>query len=147
MHAPWQVGVERVENAQLAHRLERTARALLLPGANRAVPPQAAAPHRTASHSTAPHRTAQHRMHTAPGATDAEEAALPLGHPSAHAATSQYGTFLRSQGGYFHGTGRQALLSICEHGFDDARWAGGKFGRAQYGAGAEPEHLPSRTLR
>ena len=36
------------------------------------------------------------------------------------------------QGGYFHGTDEEATLSICEHGFDDRRWKGGKFGVGQY---------------
>ena len=36
------------------------------------------------------------------------------------------------QGGYFHGTDRTACLSICEDGFDDAKWKGGKYGVGQY---------------
>ena len=35
------------------------------------------------------------------------------------------------QGGYFHGTDRAASLSICEYGFDDRKWKGGKFGIGQ----------------
>lgn len=67
--------VEKVENAYLDYKLEKTARALLSPRENRAVPPQ---------------------------------------------------------GGYFHGTDREATLSICEHGFDERKWKGGKFGMGQY---------------
>ena len=67
--------VEKVENAYLDYKLEKTARMLLSPRENRAVPPQ---------------------------------------------------------GGYFHGTDRDATLSICEHGFDDQKWKGGKFGIGQY---------------
>ena len=69
------VRCHRVVNEYLSYMLERTARQLVLPGGNRAVPPQ---------------------------------------------------------GGYFHGTDRDACLSICEHGFDDKRWRGGKYGNGQY---------------
>ena len=36
------------------------------------------------------------------------------------------------QGGYFHGTDKEACLSICAGGFDDRRWTGGKYGVGQY---------------
>ena len=39
---------------------------------------------------------------------------------------------LPPQGGYFHGTSEEACFSICEHGFDNRKWTGGKYGVGQY---------------
>ena len=81
------VRVDRVDNPYLSYKLEATARQLLSPKANRAVPPQ---------------------------------------------------------GGYFHGTSRENALSICELGFDDKRWMGGKFGVGQYLSGDATRASPKR---
>ena len=54
-----------------------------------------------------------------------EKASASLCAPGAHRA-------MPPQGGYFHGSDHTSCLSICESGFDDQRWLGGKYGIGQY---------------
>ena len=76
----------------------------------------------------------------------ARNLAALAGHKSTRGTWQLENRAVPPQGGYFHGTHGEATLSICEHGFDDTRWRGGKFGLGQYlSADASRAALPKYT--